>query len=204
MSSHADLRGFTLIELLVALAIFAVMATLAFGGLGEAVTQSERLDGQQRRWHGVQRAVRLMENDFAQLRSRPVRAILGQDHEPAIQAFGAGEVNFTRGGWLNPGLLPRAELQRVRYRLIDGRLLREYWPVLDPIGATEVGGEVLLEEVDEFRVEFLSEPGAAQAAWTAFWPPPGEFSDATLPAGVRITVAAPGVGTIARLIEVGR
>ena len=187
-----------------ALAIFAVMATLAFGGLGEAVTQSERLDGQQQRWHAVQRAVRLMENDFAQLRERPVRDILGQDYEPALQAFGAAELDFTRGGWLNPGLLPRAELQRVRYRLIDGRLLREYWPVLDRIGATEAAGELLLAEVEEFRVEFLPEAGATQAAWTAFWPPPGEFSGATLPAGVRFTVVVRGVGTIARLIEVGR
>lgn len=204
MSGSPGLRGFTLIELLVALAIFSVMATLAFGGLGEAVTQSERLDAQQQRWHSVQRAVRLMENDFAQLRARPVRGILGQDYEPALQAFGAAELTFTRGGWLNPGLLPRAELQRVRYRLIDGRLLREYWPVLDRIGATQTAGEVLLAEVEDFRVEFLPEPGAARAAWTAFWPPPGEFSGATLPAGVRITVAVSGMGTVARLIEVGR
>lgn len=204
MNSSPGLRGFTLIELLVALAIFAVMATLAFGGLGEAVTQSERLDAQQQRWHGVQRAVRMMENDFSQLRARPVRGILGQDYEPALQAFGAADLTFTRGGWLNPGLLPRAELQRVRYRLIDGRLLREYWLVLDRIGATEAAGELLLAEVEEFRVEFLPEPGSSQAAWTAFWPPPGEFSGATLPAGVRITVVVSGIGTVARLIEVGR
>ena len=203
MSDRPALRGFTLIELLVALAIFAVMATLAFGGLGEAVTQSERLDARQQRWHGLQRAVRLMENDFAQLRARPVRGILGQDYEPALHAFGAGELNFTRGGWLNPGLLPRAELQRVRYRLVDGRLLREYWPVLDRIGATQAAGEVLLAEVAEFRVEFLPEAGAGQAAWTAFWPPPGEISVTALPAGVRITVVVPGVGAFARLIEVG-
>ena len=50
MTRRDGLRGFTLIELLVALAIFSVMATLAFGGLGEAVVQSERLDARQQRW----------------------------------------------------------------------------------------------------------------------------------------------------------
>ena len=151
----------------------------------------------------MQRAVRLIENDLAQLRARPVRSILGQDYEPAVQAAGAGELSFTRGGWLNPALLPRAELQRVRYRLVDGRLLREFWPVLDRIGATEAGGEVLLEEVEALQIEFLPERGAQQAAWTAFWPPPGEFSVETLPAGVRIRLEIAGIGTIARLIEVG-
>ena len=196
-------RGFTLIELLVALAIFAVMAALAFGGIGEAVTQSERLDRQQQRWYAVQRAVRLMENDFAQLRARPVRNILGQDHEPAVDAPGTGELSFTRGGWLNPGLLPRAELQRVRYRMLDGRLLREHWPVLDRVGATDAAGEVLLAEVSEFRVEFLPARGAPPAAWTTFWPPPGETSEEILPAGVRLTVAIAGEGRVTRLIEVG-
>ena len=151
----------------------------------------------------MQRAVRLMENDFSQLRARPVRSILGQDHEPAVSAAATGELSFTRGGWLNPGLLPRAELQRVRYRLVDGRLLREHWPVLDRIGATEAAGEVLLAEVGEFRVEFLPARGAPSTAWTSFWPPPGTASKELLPAGVRLTVEVAGIGRLSRLIEVG-
>ena len=195
--------GFTLIELLVALAIFAVMAALAFGSLGQAVTQSEALDASQQRWSALQRAVRLIENDFAQLRPRPVRSILGQDHDPALQASPETELVFTRGGWLNPALLPRAELQRVRYRLVDGRLLREYWPVLDRISATQPAGEVLVGNVQRFRVEFLPARGLGTDAWTDFWPPPGGAPAGILPAGVRFTLSVAESEDITRLIEVG-
>ena len=194
--------GFTLIELLVALAIFAVMATLAFGSLGQAVTQSDALDAAQQRWSALQRAVRLIENDFAQLRPRPVRSILGQDYDPALDAS-ATELIFTRGGWLNPALLSRGELQRVRYRLNDGRLLREYWPVLDRISVTQPGGEILVAGVQRFRVEFLPARGLGTDAWIDFWPPSGEVAADTLPAGVRLTLAVAGFEEITRLIEVG-
>ncbi len=195
-------RGFTLIELLVALAIFAIMAALAFGSLGEAVTQSGRLDASQQQWSALLRAVRLMENDFAQLRPRPVRNILGQDYEPALDAPET-ELTFTRGGWLNPALMPRAELQRVRYRLMDGRLMREYWPVLDRIAATRPEGEILVTGVQRFQVEFLPARGLGAEAWIDFWPPPGEPAADRLPAGVRFTIDVAGSPGITRLVEVG-
>ncbi|MCY4157599.1 MAG: type II secretion system minor pseudopilin GspJ [Gammaproteobacteria bacterium] len=194
--------GFTLIELLVALAIFAVMATLAFGSLGQAVNQSEALDASQQRWSSLKRAVRLIENDFAQLRPRPVRSILGQDYDPALDASEA-ELVLTRGGWLNPALLPRAELQRVRYRLIDGRLLREHWPVLDRISATQPAGELLLADVQRLRVEFLPARGLGANAWMDSWPPAGDAAIDSLPVAVRFTLAIAGSQEITRLIEVG-
>ncbi len=194
--------GFTLIELLVALAIFAVMAALAFGSLGQAVTQSDALDASQQRWAAVLRTVRQIENDLAQLRARPVRSILGQDYDPALYASET-ELIFTRGGWLNPALLPRAELQRVRYRLTEGRLFREYWPVLDRISATQPAGELLVAGVQSFRVEFLPARGLAAEAWMDFWPPSGESAADTVPVGVRVTLAVEGSEEIMRLIEVG-
>ncbi|WP_446830078.1 type II secretion system minor pseudopilin GspJ [Candidatus Foliamicus sp.] len=194
--------GFTLIELLVALAIFAVMATLSFGSLGQAVAQSERLDASQQRWSVLQRAVRVIENDLAQLRARPVRNILGQDYEPALDAS-ATALTLSRGGWLNPAFAPRAELQRVRYRLVDDRLLREHWPVLDPIAATQPSGEVLLAGVRRFRVEFLPARGLGVDSWMELWPPSGEAAADTLPVGVRFTLEIAGSAQVTRLVEVG-
>ena len=204
MPPGATLRaaGFTLIELLVALAIFAVMAALAFGSLGQAVTQSGRLDESQQHWATLQRAVRILENDFAQLRARPVRNFLGRDYDPALSAA-ATQLAFTRGGWLNPALLPRAELQRVRYRLADGRLIREYWPVLDRISATRSGSELLVSDVLRFRVEFLPVRGAGAQSWVDFWPPRSEQAADVLPAGVRLTLDVQGAPPITRLVEVG-
>ena len=77
-------RGFTLIELLVAMAIFAVISALAFGGLNAVVTQQTLAKAQILRLAQVQRAVRMLTDDFAQLNPRYVRDVLGQSSEPPL------------------------------------------------------------------------------------------------------------------------
>ena len=144
-----------------------------------------------------------MENDFAQLRPRPVRSILGRDYEPALNASQT-DLTFTRGGWLNPALLPRAELQRVRYRLIDGRLVREHWPVLDRISATRPAGRNAACRRAKLPRGILPARGLGTGAWMDFWPPPGETGAAMLPVGVRLTLEVAGSPEVTRLIEVGR
>ena len=91
-------------------------------------------------------------------------------------------------------------MQRVRYRLNDGALIREYWPVLDPVLAMEPIEEVLLENVAHVKFEFLDIENA-QPEWEPVWPPL-RIDASDWPKAVRFAIEIDGFGRIERLIEV--
>jgi general secretion pathway protein J len=66
-------RGFTLLELLVAVAIFAIMGSLAMSGYVELQRQSEYAEQRLERVREVQRAMQTLGQDLAQLRPREIR-----------------------------------------------------------------------------------------------------------------------------------
>jgi general secretion pathway protein J len=66
-------RGFSLIELLIALAVFATMAALAYGGLDSVARTRAELGRQQDAFRDLMRGVGLIERDLRQAISRPVR-----------------------------------------------------------------------------------------------------------------------------------
>src|SRR4249920_2873586 len=126
-------RGFTLLELLIAMAIFAVIGAMALGGYVQLSRQSERLEVSMKRTRAVQMSMMRFAQDFAELEPRSVRDALGSSSEPAIlaDARSTNLVQFTRAGWSNPAAIPRSTLQRVAYRIEDGKLYRDHWEVLD-------------------------------------------------------------------------
>lgn len=196
-------RGFTLIELLVSMAIFAVISALTLGGLNAVITQQELAREDMEDLVTLQRAVRTLTNDLGQLNPRFVRDSLGQGTEPPLVTDGAGEftVRLTRAGWRNPALLPRGTLQRVQYRIDDeDRLVRESWFALDSPLGTEPRAEILIEGVEEFRIEYLD----GEDAWSEEWPPLRRLGDASLgnPRAARITLELVGWGEIQRLVEI--
>jgi general secretion pathway protein J len=194
-------RGFTLIELLVAMAIFAVFSVLAMGGLNTVITQRELAIDSMDELVRLQRTMRLLAGDFGQVAPRYVRDALGQGTEPPLLTDGRGEflVRLTRSGWRNPAQLPRGTLQRVQYRLVDGELLRDTWLVLDPPLGTEPRTEVLLEGVEEMRIEYLE--GAD--SWSEDWPPLRRLGEPATggPRAARITLTLDRWGEIERLVE---
>src|SRR3974390_2798616 len=116
-------RGFTLVELLVAMFIAAIMFSMGYGAIKQALNTHESLKEQQAHLLELQNAVRVFEQDFVQLAPRPVRQAVGS--EPAQPAL-AGSMNgvqgalssgatsgpvpivaFTRAGWANPAGLQR-------------------------------------------------------------------------------------------------
>ena len=77
--SRARHRGFTLIELLVALFITAIIFSMGYGAINQALHNHEELKEHQARLSEVQNAVRAMVQDFSELAARPIRDPLGQN-----------------------------------------------------------------------------------------------------------------------------
>ncbi len=196
--------GFTLLELLVAIAIFAVIGALALGGLNSVLTQQEIARRQLDRLNDVQRAIRTVTNDMSQLVGRSVRTdSAGTEEEPV-----AAPCNFeyiicvTRDGWRNPfALFDRGELQRVQYKLDDGKLIRVYWAGLDRPLSAEPREEVLMGDVEAFEVAFLDQGSSGD--WLTQWPPLQLGTNVTGSlAAVRISVRLRDWGEIVRIVEV--
>ena len=193
--------GFTLLELLVAMAIFAIIGVLALGGLNSVATQQALARASLEELSNLQRAVRYLTGDLAQTYPRWVRDEIGAGMRPPLLTDPGQQylIELTRGGWRNPANLPRGHLQRVRYRLEDGRLTREYWPVVDrPLGM-EPRVQTLLTDVEELRIELLADDGQ----WQAQWPPLSASGGSvqTGPRAARITLTVAGQGEIERVVE---
>lgn len=202
-------RGFTLLEILVAVAIFAIVGVLAFGGYSELSRQSERLTDSAARTRAIQTAVRRMVLDFVSLEPRPIREPLGDSLRPALLADARNNqiVEFTHSGWSNPAGVPRSTLQRVAYTLEDGKLMRTYWVTLDRTLAAEPVRTVLLDRVKSMKLRFMTH----QRRFTDQWPaatvggavgPNATRAASSLPIAVEITLELEDWGEIKRLVEV--
>jgi general secretion pathway protein J len=211
--------GFTLIELVVALAITAIMFTIGYVELDQAMRSRRELDQQSARLIAVQQAVRTIEQDFELLEPRTVRNLIGDGYLPAVTtmpvtAGGPLEssssnapipvVSFTRAGWTNPVGVQRSELQRVTYALQNGALIREYYPVLDATLQDPVISRTLIDHVVSFSLRFMD----ADHRWQTQWPAPAipgsqqEVLYRSRPVAVEVTLQLDDWGLIVRDIEV--
>jgi len=197
-------RGFTLVELLVAMAIFAILSMLAYGGYNEAVKGREIARASMARLEALQTTVRLLTQDFEQLAPRPVRDVLGDSRLPALLADQRGQNLFalTRAGWSNPAGLQRATLQRVAYILEDGKLRREHLTVLDATLASEPLKRELIDRVKSVRVRFMDRQKQWQEQWPPLNAPPATIARAR-PLAVEVRLDLEDFGEVTRLIEVG-
>jgi general secretion pathway protein J len=197
--------AFTLIEVLVSLAVFSILAALAYGVLNQTLANADLLNERMDRLQALQRTMRTLSEDFMQLTPRPVRQELGDNYAAALQSsFQSGfALELTRGGWSNPLALPRGTLQRAAYRIEDGQLLRYHWNVLDRTFSNELIGVNMLGGVDSIAFRFMQDNGE----WTDQWPPQGASGFPGLrqrPRAVEIILTLQDEGTLTRLIEIAR
>lgn len=198
-------RGFTLIELLVAIAIFAIVAALAYGGLDGVIRQREITVAAMRQLRDTQLALTIMARDFSQLEPRSIRGALQGAPLPAFSGAPQNlpRVAFTRGGWSNPLAEVRSTQQRVAYELDDGKLLRLSWTELDRSSQTQPLKQTLLSDVRAFSLRYMDVNGA----WQDQWPPLNSNPNlylTRLPRAIEIKLTLKDRGEFTRLIAVHR
>lgn len=196
-------RAFTLIEVLVALAVFSILATLAYGALSQTIDSAEILNDRLDRLQALQKTMRTLGADFVQLAPRPVRDELGENFSAALQTdFDSGfALQLTRGGWNNPMALPRGTLQRAAYRMEEDELVRYHWNVLDRTLSNEPGATTLLDGVETIVFRFMQGNGE----WTLEWPPlssQGRQGQRQRPRAIEVILTLEAEGEITRLFEV--
>ena len=195
-------RGFTLIELLVAMAVVAVIGVMAMTGLSEVIHQQTLARERAARWQAIQLAMRVIVQDLAQLQPRATRDELGEAYMPSLLADPNGQfaLEFSRGGWANPGGFPRGSVLRVAYNFEDDKLVRYHWPVMDRTTATPPVRTQLLDGVSNVEVRFLDGTGM----WQLDWPPVQMGGPQRLierPRAVEFAIELKDFGRVSRLVE---
>lgn len=192
-------NGFTLIELLIAIAIFAMLSLAAYQILQGVLRSSQISKDHDAELLKLQRSMLVIDQDFTQIVARKSRdeAI----DKKQLRLLTAGKelfestdqgLEFTRGGWSNPmNLLPRSNLLRVRYTLIDGNLERHYFLYPDIVSGQKAYTQVLFSDVSALSFRFWKKTGDKK--WKKNWNDKNK-----LPVGIEIKFTSKKYGEIKR------
>jgi general secretion pathway protein J len=186
-------RGFTLIELLVALAVFASMAALAYGGLNGVVLARQALAEESAALGRLQFAIGMVERDLRSAVDRPVRDAFGAER-PAVVGTRTS-LELTRLGAGLGTLSGAPQVERVGYR-VEGRSLdRLSWAVLDRAPGSVPVVRNLLDESDDLEFRFLGGSGRWHAQW-----PPAAGDDGQVPRAVELRLRHSHLGELRRVV----
>ena len=216
-------RGFTLLEVMIALVISALIAVMAFESLNAADNGSRRTNEVLAEINRLDRAWQIIAADL-----RHVIPPAAADRNTVFQAESlrsSGEdadqlvLMLKRRGWVNFSNLPRSDLQMVGYRVVDGKLWRDFAPErnleLADVDLEDDDGfhQLLLEDVEDLQLRLLYQGAIASRGksvleerdssddWLHKWPDNNQqgASAQDLPLAVEITIELKGVGSSVRL-----
>ncbi len=188
-------RGFTLLEMVVAVAIFAIMAAIAYTGLNHTIRVGNQVGESNQRLSELQFALSYFSSDWLQVSPRKVRNQYGDEENNIIIADNS--VSFTRSGWANLLQRKRSNLQRVQYLLIDNKLVRRHWLSLDQGIGEEPLESVLLHNVNALEVQLVDASEKAIDAW-----PEDLVRDERQPIALKFGVEISQLGKTWRYLEI--
>lgn len=189
-------RGMALLEVLVAVAIFAVVAAIAYRGIATVTRARAAIAAESERLGRLQLAIALIERDLRQAVPRSVRGGYGETL-PALVGD-ARTLELTSAAFASPFAERRPQLARLTYSLDRRALTRQAHESLDRGNAAPRPPATLLDAVDAVRWRYLG----TDPAWRDEWPPRQDRSAMAerLPRAVELTLTLADYGTIRRVV----
>ncbi len=205
-------KGFSLPELLVALLIFSIIAGTGVVIMRMSVDANDQFRRADQKIAAVELTRAILKDDLTQIALRPVRDEFGAVEGPTfrdgafdVSAAAAGETvlfAFVRRGWTNPEWVsPRSSLQRVEYLESGNMLVRRTRPFLDGARGQPTTEQVLIDNIDGAKIEFLTGQTSGRLDWSQTWPPRAGVSGA--PLAIAITLQTPRFGELRQLFWIG-
>lgn len=189
-------NGFTLVELMVSLLIFGMLSAAGVALLSFSVRAQDAAGERLADMAEIRRLGAALTGDLAQAIPRTTRNALG-DRIPAFQASGSGGdaplIAFVRSGWSNSTGAARSTLQKVEYRLVEGRLERTAYAM--PDGGDAQPPAALFRGVETLKIRFRVD-GEWRDSWDATRPE-------ALPRVVELVLKPVGGAEIRQLFLVG-
>lgn len=188
--------GFTLVEVLIALTVFAIIAAAGTTVLSMSIDNRFAIKSATDRVAALQRTRALLKADLGQATSRRTRDRNGEPRVSALAGAATPDdpiLMVTRAGWSNAGRAARPSLQRVEYRLVDGRLERRVSAHLD--GSRPGPAQVLMSGVADVTLTFVRDGRETSVPTTDLARP--------LPDAARLTMTVEGYGPVTQLFLIG-
>lgn len=149
--------GFSLVEVLLAMFIFALVSVAVAASLQGGARARDQLAREAHWLEDLQTMRALMTSDLQYVVLRPSRTSTGLWEKDTFAGGKDDLLRFTRGGRPNPGgMMARSELQRVRYLVQDGNLLRVTLGNENPGPQTRIVSRTMISGIKTAEIDFHS------------------------------------------------